>query len=224
MTNSPNNLVKIALIGIPAIEQRRLNVAFEHSKSRRICYASCELNDSEPQILVVNADEPVHLITWRIYRNKLEQHSSVVPPSMLVSRKREFKTDHYQVKRPLISSRVISVLDQIATSVLKISEDVAFTEEDITEFIEIAAPPNEEHSHRILIIDDSLPVRVQMKQALRGVNANLDFAETGEEAFEHVNENNYDIIFLDVVLPGMDGYDVCKVIKHSKAKILQSLC
>jgi len=33
-----------------------------------------------------------------------------------------------------------------------------------------------------------------------------------------VNENNYDIIFLDIILPGIDGYEVCKAIKEGKCK------
>ncbi|MDZ7737435.1 MAG: response regulator [Gammaproteobacteria bacterium] len=69
-----------------------------------------------------------------------------------------------------------------------------------------------------LVVDDSLPVRIQLDQALKAFAQKVDFAETGEEAFELINGNNYDLIFLDVILPGVDGYEICKVIKQGKAK------
>ncbi|MDZ7736476.1 MAG: response regulator [Gammaproteobacteria bacterium] len=68
------------------------------------------------------------------------------------------------------------------------------------------------------MVDDSLPVRIQLDQALKAFAEKVDFAETGEEAFELINGNNYDLIFLDVILPGVDGYEICKVMKRGKAK------
>ena len=59
----------------------------------------------------------------------------------------------------------------------------------------------------------SLPVRVQLDLALRSLASRVDFAETGEQALDLLQDNAYDIIFLDVILPGVDGYQVCKVIK-----------
>lgn len=70
----------------------------------------------------------------------------------------------------------------------------------------------------MLVVDDSLPVRIQMDQALKQFDADVDFAKTGEEAFDYINNNDYDVIFLDVVLPGVDGYEICKFIKEDKTK------
>lgn len=43
----------------------------------------------------------------------------------------------------------------------------------------------------------------------------MDTAETGEQGLEALENNRYDIIFLDVVLPGADGYQVCKTIRKN---------
>jgi CheY-like chemotaxis protein len=218
------NNITVALIGIPSIEEKRLDAAFLHSQSRHTAYSATDL-DNSPQILMVNADEPASLIEWRKYRNTLEAEEKADPPSVLVSKDREFKTEHYQVRRPLIASRAISILDQVTAKEFTVSEEVAILEqtsapetkqevsdktiqEDNTSGEEITA----------LVIDDSLPVRIQMDQALRPFTNRVDFAESGEEAFELINSNDYQIIFLDVVLPGMDGYEICKVIKQGKAK------
>ncbi len=46
---------------------------------------------------------------------------------------------------------------------------------------------------------------------------NIDLAETGEKALELLKDNRYDMIFLDVILPGVDGYDIYKTIKGDDA-------
>ncbi len=69
-----------------------------------------------------------------------------------------------------------------------------------------------------LVVDDSFPVRIQMNEVLKPFTSRVDLAETGEEALELINNNAYDIIFLDIVLPGVDGYEVCKIIKEGKGK------
>lgn len=65
-----------------------------------------------------------------------------------------------------------------------------------------------------LVVDDSLPVRIQMKLALQGLADEVEFAETGEEAVELLARRTFTIVFLDVILPGRDGYDICKSIKQ----------
>ncbi len=217
------NNITVALIGIPTIEEKRLYAAFLHSKSRHTAYSETKISNS-PQILMVNADEPASLIEWRKYRNTLEAQEKADPPSVLVSKDREFKTVHYQVRRPLIASRAISILDQVTAKEFTVKEEVAILDQTIS------SPPNQEVKNKTLqdggsvnkitalVVDDSLPVRIQMDQVLRPFTERVDFAESGEEAFELINQNDYQIIFLDVVLPGIDGYDICKAIKQGKAK------
>jgi len=43
-------------------------------------------------------------------------------------------------------------------------------------------------------------------------------AETGEQAIDYINKNYYNLIFLDVVLPGIDGYQLCKIFKKDKTR------
>jgi twitching motility two-component system response regulator PilG len=64
-----------------------------------------------------------------------------------------------------------------------------------------------------LVVDDSLPVRIQMKSALKSLATHVDFAETGEQGLEFIEKRAYSIVFLDVILPGKDGYEICRRIK-----------
>lgn len=219
MNNTP---VTVGLIGIPAEEEKRLQAAFAHSKSRNITYTGGELGITTPDILMVNADEPDSLVKWRVYRDKLGDTEEPVPPSILVSRNREFQTQHYQVRRPLIASRAISVLDQVAINELGRNADLAIAVADAAPRQVVTSAPAVSKKDSVgccaLVVDDSLPVRIQMDQALKPFARKVDFAETGEEAFELINTNEYDLIFLDVVLPGVDGYEICKIIKEGKAR------
>jgi twitching motility two-component system response regulator PilG len=45
----------------------------------------------------------------------------------------------------------------------------------------------------------------------------IDYAETGEEALEYAKKrSDYNIVFLDIMMPGIDGYKVCKTLRANK--------
>ena len=68
----------------------------------------------------------------------------------------------------------------------------------------------------VLVVDDNASVRMFMKAKLAPFNFEVDFAETGEEAVGLTGSREYTCVFLDVVLPGIDGYQVCKMIKANR--------
>jgi twitching motility two-component system response regulator PilG len=74
-------------------------------------------------------------------------------------------------------------------------------------------------SDRVLVVDDNATVRHFMEVKLAPFGFGVDFAESGEEAIGLTGENEYTCIFLDVVLPGIDGFQVCKLIKSNKQAI-----
>lgn len=211
-----NDSVTIGLIGMPPIEEKRLRAAFEYSTGRHTSYTN-KILETPPDILMVNADQPESLIEWRSYRNKLSKQNISDPPSVLVSKQREFKTEHYQVRRPLIASRIISVLDQVVNKEMDIDDEVAILRDEKINVTKSVAAKNI-NGVTALVVDDSLPVRIQMIEALKPFASHVDVAETGEEALDLINDNTYDIIFLDIILPGIDGYEVCKAIKEGKGK------
>jgi two-component system cell cycle response regulator len=70
---------------------------------------------------------------------------------------------------------------------------------------------------RVLVVDDSLAVRKFMETKLAPYAFGVDFAESGEQAIGFTGEKTYTCVFLDVILPGVDGYQVCKLIKSKKS-------
>lgn len=69
----------------------------------------------------------------------------------------------------------------------------------------------------VLVVDDNTTVREFMKSKLAPFNFNVDYAESGEQAVGLTGQRRYTCVFLDVVMPGIDGYQVCKLIKSKKS-------
>jgi diguanylate cyclase (GGDEF)-like protein len=64
----------------------------------------------------------------------------------------------------------------------------------------------------ILIVDDEMPIRHLMSLLLKGFGT-IEMAGSGKEALEKVNAINPDLIILDILMPEMNGYEVCQTIK-----------
>ena len=70
-------------------------------------------------------------------------------------------------------------------------------------------------STKILIVDDDR-TNLKFMQEILEDDFQLQCVRTGEEALEVFQEFNPDIILLDVMLPGIDGYRVCQLIREDK--------
>jgi CheY-like chemotaxis protein len=84
-------------------------------------------------------------------------------------------------------------------------------------------PRHEEHQFRVLAVDDSPLMRTFLQNKLQPYGISPEFASSGEEALFKISKQHFDMIFLDVMLPGMDGYDVCKMIKKNKDNSLMKV-
>lgn len=72
------------------------------------------------------------------------------------------------------------------------------------------------NAESVLVVDDNVTVREFMKNKLAPFNFNVDYAESGEQAIGLTGQKHYACIFLDVIMPGIDGYQVCKLIKSKR--------
>lgn len=69
---------------------------------------------------------------------------------------------------------------------------------------------------KILIVDDEAFIRLLIEQTLEDLEdegVEILTAEDGEEGLTLIKSENPDLVFLDVMMPKMNGFDVCQVVK-----------
>jgi two-component system response regulator ResD len=75
----------------------------------------------------------------------------------------------------------------------------------------------EENNIRLLIVDDEDRIRRLLKMYLEREKYTIDEAANGEDALELALAHDYDLILLDLMMPGKDGIEVCKELREKKA-------
>ncbi|MBC7193005.1 response regulator [Marinobacter sp.] len=76
-------------------------------------------------------------------------------------------------------------------------------------------------THRLLICDDSSMARKQMARSLPGgIAADILFATNGQEALEILRRGEAELMFLDLNMPGMDGYEVLAQVRREDLPVL----
>ncbi|MDS4030573.1 MAG: response regulator [Candidatus Contendobacter sp.] len=207
----------VTVIGIPEQERNVLKNIFKLSLYRAYTYTLVSV-DEPGQILMVDADDPSALAEWRAWRGGDSASQSSPPkspiPTVLVTKEPPANSTAYSIRRPFIATRVLGVLDQVAAQAPSTAP-----ERIIGESAPVSAPAEEPPPAPIaLVVDDSSTIRKQMELELKLLGVRVDAVESGEQAFEALARKNYDLIFLDVVLPGADGYQICKTIKKDKIR------
>ena len=157
-----------------------------------------EPSDNDPaDLMFVNSDDEDAMQHWQAVH---DAHPACV--GIMVSADEAFSPPQTRViRRPLMFKKFVELLEVITSS---------------NETQKVAA--NAEANLRVLVVDDSFPARQFMKFKLtemaKGLaNLEIDFAENGEKALQMAEEKHYDTIFLDVIMPGMDGYELCRRLK-----------
>ena len=68
--------------------------------------------------------------------------------------------------------------------------------------------------YRILAADDEIAVRRLVESALNTAEYDVKTASSGQQLFQLLDEYSFDLIVLDLVMPGMDGLDICRRIRQ----------
>ncbi|MFC4808451.1 response regulator transcription factor [Paenibacillus sp. GCM10023250] len=74
-----------------------------------------------------------------------------------------------------------------------------------------------EELHRILVVDDEERIRRLLKMYLEKEGYRIEEAEDGETALRMATHGDFDLILLDVMLPGIDGIEVCTRLRQVKS-------
>ena len=108
----------------------------------------------------------------------------------------------HALRRPVSTLAVIRALND-NNDVIRSAE----TEDDF--IIDFTAP-----DARILVVDDNAINITVVEGLLAPMQINIDSALSGQEAIEKVTATDYDIVFMDHMMPGLDGVDATKIIRQ----------
>ncbi len=206
----------VGLVGFAEREQRILKSVAALSTARPRSYAICDSGSMPPDLYLIDGDDPAACAQWASI-----QAVSKAPGAFVVNRDNA-EQGKWSVHRPLVPRRLFELLDKMTVQELHflpelhIGQDVR--DSSALESAPVDAPDLGPLHRKALVVDDSPTVRKQMEIGLKLVRVAVDFAETGEQALYLFTQNTYDIVFLDVVLPGIDGYQVCRTMKRDKIR------
>lgn len=228
----------VGVIGFERAERRALRRVIGMAETRQPSFKPFDKAAGGcPQLILVDADRPSAMRSWNKFRRANAHRASFSP--IFVGRDLADLPcpDPYVLQRPILTTRLFAVFDQAVTEVHGFRAPasildgiVALTQNEIDSLLEtttvlaasaaVIHPKPEEDSRTqrpaeisALVVDDSLPVRVQMRGALSSIASRVDFADTGERALKLTDAHRYSVIFLDGTLPDEDAYELCGRIK-----------
>ena len=203
----------IGALGLLEHELSLLTSILKVSNSRdHVPYKLINTNLSKAHIIIATIDNEVAMKEWQ---NIIE--NGYHPVLMAISPKELGQFPGYSFSRPFSPIKVLKVLDEIIEKDLShLFGNQIFHSEDTAKQKQFADTAKmAESTLHALVVEDSKTVQAQLKRELNTAHIQADIADTGEQGLEMIKKLHYDIIFLDVVLPGVDGYQVCKTIRRN---------
>lgn len=73
--------------------------------------------------------------------------------------------------------------------------------------------------YKILVVDDEAPVRDLFEELFKKEDCQTITCATGEEALKFIKNETFDVVLLDIKLPGMSGLEVLKNIRETHKKL-----
>jgi len=222
MSRSRNMEFSVALCGFTASEEKVLLSAFQLSSLRSRCYRTWEGREA-PMVAIVDEDTPAAIEEWHSLKQRFPNASwPVVRIGAAEGDAGPFR-DIANVfhKRPVLANRILKVLDHLVADAYQFAPKVMIQDEvtidtlaELRDLVEQLPPAHNADANHILVIDDSESLRKMMEVALLAAGYHVDVAPNGEDGLKMALERRFDLIFVDLVLPGMNGYDVCRVLKR----------
>ena len=80
--------------------------------------------------------------------------------------------------------------------------------------------PSIKQNLKILIVEDDEATDLYLTEILKNMSRQIQHASTGEEALEHIQNDDIDVILMDVKLPEMDGYAITRRVRETNSHVV----
>lgn len=226
MAATQKDTYSVEVIGFSQTEQMALASVFELSSRRLPKFVRHAKEGALPDIFLVDADD-MEAVRQLLARDASEQ----IPAIMIGDSNRGtrwpvlarpirwmklFQAFDMAISAPLAGAQAKAAETPIPAKPASIPASAAAVAQTSVSATGAGPSPKPE-ADWVLVVDDNQTVREFMKSKLSAFNFNVDYAESGEQAIGFTGQKHYACIFLDVVMPGIDGYQVCKLIKSNRS-------
>lgn len=202
----------VALCDLQPKDARLLEIVLTRAPNRRFDFQIVRSTDVErADIAIVDADLEVSLGALQRLRAR-----GVNPIEVHVSDSGQKGSSKYQIARSHLVLQCFRLLESIAAGKMQseVAKPPAPAEEKKPEPPKRAdLPVSRVLALRALVVDDSPTIRTQLEATLQRCGLEVMTAEDGESALIRVQTAVFDLVLLDVVMPGMNGYDLCRAIR-----------
>lgn len=193
---------------------------FRLTGRRAFFYVEASEPNQRTDIYLANGDSPAAL------KELAGRTPNAYAPAVLIGRS-PMDVGWPRVEKPIHWMRLFEQLDAVMQAALsersrRQNGGEKWDGRTFRRAIDLDTPPEEvfvepSPNESVLVVDDSATVRAFMKAKLAPFRFDVDFAADGESAIDMAQAKSYTCIFLDIMMPGIDGYQVCKRIKGSAA-------
>ncbi len=230
----------VALLGVEDTEAGIISRAFRFSESRARVYRVVDASAKNTKADIALVD-PSHVsyVEARLYacplvvlhgsaRNKQIEARHSERPMLADWGDLSVLPDVFVLPRPPLAPRVLRIFDQTTveslhfTPELSVGSDVPRSVradgsvlESSLQAVSGAATSGFAANLSVMVVDDSLLVRTQMDLIFRNSGINAVFCASGEEALEKLRAAHFDVVFLDIMMPGIDGFQTTKAIRRT---------
>lgn len=203
----------VSAIGLPEHEIRLVKSILRHSNEGNPTRFEWADGPSEAHVVMVSSDNENAMKAWQALAP-----NRAFPVLLLITPRVQDCAMEYCLPRPFSPSKLIIILGKIIkeklTSVLETK--IFAGDSKLLQRETVVVQGGGAIARRALVVDDSPTVCKQLELELATFNIQVEIAETGEQCLAVLEKHQYDIIFLDVVMPGADGYEVCKNIRKNQ--------
>jgi twitching motility two-component system response regulator PilG len=204
----------LGIFGLSRVERMTVTSVCSLTQRRSRGYSVLPVEKSaDADIVLVDADDAVARENWR--ESRLFKQGR---PALMIARDAtQLSNEPYALPRTNFASRLVKILDQITIREFHFLPDGVVSDQAVmdpslsTQPIRAVTPA--QGRPRVLIVDDALVVRTQMQSLLQLHHVDAILAADAEQALALMELQTFSLIFLDVVLPGMDGYTACRRMK-----------
>lgn len=203
--------LKVAVLTTQQRDMRVIGIVLTHIKSSQYTFTLAERSaEAKVDVVIVDHGDPA-MLEWLqalMARNpRLQAIHLVHEPGKSGAR--------YEILPNQLMMQLLPMLERIVKTRVPVANKPAAVAKVAAATAQPAA--NEPVQLRALVVDDSQTVRAQLASVMTKIGMACDIADGARAALNQLSRQRYDVIYVDVMMPDMDGYALTREIKRDRS-------